>query len=485
MYTNIEYSCIHAWRVSSFSERIIEPMSRHTLRVVSFLLLLVIAVLAPVVASGYSELQRASSARTYPEIGDHYRSAAMRLPWRASLYELAGHAYYHAEDYSRAQAAYRKAFERHVLSPDGWVAWGDVFYLSKDVKQATQIWEQGLEQKQFSEKLYSRLAQVYMDNGDYSKAARFLRKYVAVHQEDAAAHYRLGLLLASTDPNTALSELITASQLDAQFDSTVEILRSALNQASLVDSASGRFVLTGRGLGLIQEWGLARAAFDSAVEADGTNAEAWAWLGEADHQTGSDGGAELDRALALDPNSAVVRGLRGLNFQRSGNFRSALSEFQTAARLDAQNPAWQVSIGETYSKLGDLIRALEAYQAATKLAPRDAAYLRLLALFCAQNNVNLASVGIPAAQKAVALEKDSVDSLDLLGWLLMLDKRYEYSKQILNQALAVDPNNANVHLHLGMLYLQWNDRAAAQEHFITARDLGSTEAASILEEYFP
>jgi hypothetical protein len=30
-----------------------------------------------------------------------------------------------------------------------------------------------------------------------------------------------------------------------------------------------------------------------------------------------------------------------------------------------------------------------------------------------------------------------------------------------------------------------NDRAAAQEHFTAARDLGSTEAASILEQYFP
>ncbi len=300
-----------------------------------------------------------------------------------------------------------------------------------------------------------------------------------------SAHYRLGLLLSLSDQNNALSELISASQLDPQFDPAVEALRSALNQASLRESTAERFVLIGRGLGLVQEWELARAAFDSAVEADGTDAEAWAWLGEADHQTGSDGGAELDKALALDPRSPIVRGLRGLYFQRLGNFRSALTEFQEAAQLDDQNPAWQVSIGETYSKLGDLIRALDAYQAATKLAPTDAGYLRLLALFCAQNNVNIASVGVPAAQKAAALEKDNADNLDLLGWLLMIDKRYEYSKQVLEQALALDPKNANAHLHLGMLYLQRNDRRAAQEHFVTARDLGSAEAASILEQYFP
>ncbi len=471
--------------VNSYFERIIRPMFRHWLRVISFLLLLVIAVWTPVVASGYSELKKASTAGTYPEIGDHYEAAAQRLPWRADLYELAGHAYYHAQDYPRAQALYQKAFQRHALSPDGWVAWGDVLYLNKDVKQATQIWEQGLEQKQFSEKLYSRLSQVYQQNRDYARAAQVLQKYVAVHQEDASARYRLGLLLTLTDQDTALSELISASQLDPRLDPAVEILRSAVNQASLKDSVSDRFVLIGRGLGLIQEWGLARAAFESAIKADEANAEAWAWLGEAKHQTGSDGNAELDRALTLNPNSTVIRGLRGLNFQRSGNFRSALSEFQAAARLDAQNPAWQVSIGETYSKLGDLIRALDAYQAATKLAPRDAAYLRLLALFCAQNNVNIANVGVPAAQKAVIVDKKNVASLDLLGWLLILDQRYVEANKIMNQALALDPKDASVQYHLGMLYMQLEDRTAAREHFTAARDLGSTEAASILEQYFP
>ncbi len=208
-------------------------MSRHTLRVVSFLLLLLIAILAPVVISGYSELKKASTAGTYPEIGDHYWAAAQQLPWRADLYELAGHAYYRAEDYPRAQAVYQKAFERQALSPEGWLAWGDVYYLDNNVEKATRIWEQGLEQKQFSEKLYSRLSQVYKDNGEYSKAAQVLQKYVAVHPEDASAHYRLGLLLTLTDQNTALSELISASQLNPQLDPAVETLRSALNLASL------------------------------------------------------------------------------------------------------------------------------------------------------------------------------------------------------------------------------------------------------------
>ncbi len=460
-------------------------MQRNPWRVAVTLALLALAIFLPLVSSGYSEWKKASTAHGYVDAAQHYKNAAQRIPWHADLYELSGHEYYYAKEYSQADIVYQKAFQRNALSSQGWVAWGDVIYLNGDPQRAAQIWEQALQQKNPSENLYSRLSQVYKENGDYSKAAQVLQKYLSLHLEDASAHYRLGLLLTLTDSNRALSELISASQLDPQLDPAVETLRSALNLASLNDSPSARLVLTGRGLALVQEWELARAAFEAAIQADGQNAEAWAWLGEAKQQAAEDGSAELDRAYQLNPNSATVRGLRGLYFQRAGNFRNALTEFQTAALLDDKNPTWQVSIGETYSKLGNLIAALQAYQTATTLAPKEASYWRLLALFCAQNNVNVNDVGIPAAQKAVVLFKDDAASLDLLGWLLLIDKRYPESEQILLHSLEVDPQNASAHLHLGMLYLEQEKRDQAYSHFVNARDLGNSDAQTILNQYFP
>jgi tetratricopeptide (TPR) repeat protein len=279
--------------------------------------------------------------------------------------------------------------------------------------------------------------------------------------------------------------LISASELDPQLDPAVETLHSALDAALQDNIPSQRFVLIGRGLGLIEEWEMARIAFESAVKADAQNAEAWAWLGEAKQQANEDGTADLDRAYQLNSNSSTVRGLRGLYFQRTSNFRAALTEFQTAALLDGKNPAWQVSIGETYSKLGDLIRALQAYQTATALAPNDPGYWRLLALFCGQNNVNIKDVGIPAAEQAVILAQDDSASQDLLGWLLLVDKRYPEAERILLHALELDSKNASAHLHLGMLYLEKNQRELAFPHFVRARDLGNNDAQVILNQYFP
>jgi tetratricopeptide (TPR) repeat protein len=462
-------------------------MPRNAIRVFFVLALIILAIFVPLILSGYSELRKASVSSSYAEAAQHYQNAVQRIPWRTDLYELAGHNYYYAKDYGKADAAYQRAYSSRAFSPEGWVAWGDVNYLNDNPERALEIWEQALQQENPSSHLYSRLAEIYESNGDPSKAAQYLQKYVSSHSEDAFAHYRLGLLLTLSDPLRALSELDNASQLDPQLAPAVKTLEAALNLALGTDVSSTRLVTIGRGLGLVNEWKLARVAFESAVELDEKNAEAWAWLGEANQQTGlsNSGNAELEQALALNASSPTVRGLRGLYFQRTGNFRQALTEFQAAATLEPENPTWLVSVGEAYSKNGDLIRALEAYQRATTLAPEDPNYWRLLAIFCAQNNVNIKDVGVPAARQAVILTNEDADSLDVLGWLLILDTSYDGAERMLNRALALDSQNSSIHLHLGMLYLQMNNRAFAYDHLIHARDLGSNDAEAILKQYFP
>jgi len=94
-------------------------------------------------------------------------------------------------------------------------------------------------------------------------------------------------------------------------------------------------------------------------------------------------------------------------------------------------------------------------------------------------------VGVPAAQKAVILAGEDPAYLEVLGWLLTLDARYEEARRMLTHALALDPQNGSAHLHFGMLFMQMNDRVSAYDHLVQARDLGNKEAEMILKQYFP
>lgn len=465
------------------------------LRIVLILSLLLLAISVPVLQAGYADLQQAALAATHLERADLYLSAARRLPWRADLYELAGHEYYYAGEYASADVAYQRAERRNALSPEGWVAWGDVNYLNGDTDRAAALWKQGLAQENFSEDLYSRLAQTYKDQKDFAASAQYLQLYTTAHLEDASARYRLGLLLTLTNPNTALDELLAASQINPEFDPATQTLRSALNVASLTESLSMQKVIIGRGLALVGEWELAQVAFEQAVQLDESNAEAWAWLAEAQQQVAKSDAElrparaqafeNLQRAVSLDPNSVVVRTLRGLYYQRIGDEHSALTELQVAVRLSPQDPALQVSLGDSYARSGDLIAALQAYQTAAALTPGDVTYWRRLAQFSAANQSHVADVGVPAAQQAVVLSKDNANDLDLLGWLLVLSGRYPEAERQLQRALALDPQLASAHFHLGMLYLQTDQPEQARASLLRARDLGSTEAQAVLNQSFP
>jgi len=132
-------------------------MHRNIIRVVFVLLLILLAIFAPVIISGYSELAKVRTASSYVEAAQHYQSAVRRIPWRADLHELAGHSYYYAKEYTKADAAYQEALQGNALSAEGWVAWGDVNYLNNDPQRAADIWEQAAKQKAPSADLYSRL----------------------------------------------------------------------------------------------------------------------------------------------------------------------------------------------------------------------------------------------------------------------------------------------------------------------------------------
>ena len=447
---------------------------------------------APIIYTGYADLRSAQSAAAQSKFSDaaqKYESAARKLFWRNELWEQAGLSAYRAQSMSEAIRLLEMAHQKNSLSDKGWYALGLAYWTNKDHKTALSVWQ--AEEKPYPNyaPMYDRLSIAYHENGDYVSEQAALTKFLTL-TDDASAHYRLGLLLTLSDPNQAAKELLTASSLDPQFDSVVQTLRTTLNVAALKSAPAERFITIGRGLGLVNEWGLAAQAFESAVSADGKNAEAWAWLGEARQQTGQDGSDVLNKALSLNPNDPVVRGLRGLYFKRQGNYAAALNEYLQAAQIEPNNPAWQVSIGEAYTQSGNLIAALAAYQKATDLAPNDATYWRLLAMFCADNAVRVSDIGLPAAQKAADISPKDPQVLDALGWSYMNAGYLFTAEQNLIKATQLAPDSAIIHVHLAEMYLQKGDRPSALNELNLAQklDAGGTVgefAGKLLKQYFP
>ena len=451
-------------------------------------------IFTPPVLTGYAELHNAELAweqGDFSTSADAYTRAIRFLPWRDDLWEAAATSSYFVGNFQNSIDFYKRTIQHSTLSASGWELYGQAYWWSNDHPSAREVWLDGVNAYPEYARFYANLSKVYFEEGDVVAERDALAHWVAADGgTDAAAHYRLAVLLSVTDPEKALGEFYLASSLDVQYDSAVETMRTTFDLASLEPDESRRMIIIGRGLDLVHEWEIAEEAFQRAVDADGENAEAWAWLGEAEQQLGRDGRGKLDTALKFGRTNPIVLSLRGLYWMRQGKGDQALAEYLLAAEYDPENPAWQISIGQAYAQRGDLQAALAAYVHATEIAPTDATVWRLLAAFCTQYNLQLEDVGLPAAQMAIELTGEDPQALDTLGWTLALLERYDEAQDVLLHAISLDPQLAPAYLHYGIVAMQLEDWETAHTYLRQARDLDEgglvgEQAQVLLNQYFP
>ncbi|MCX6033521.1 MAG: hypothetical protein NTV38_00880, partial [Chloroflexi bacterium] len=247
------------------------------------LIALLTLVLAPRPIAGTLDLKSADrfeAAGDYGQAAIAYVSAAQRLPWMPSLWEKAGDAYLDGKDYNNAAYYYEMALSRHALSPSGYLGWGEAGFVLGDPRFAVDLWMGLIDKGGDPSVLLPRIAHGYQALELYSDEIQTWYKYLVFQPGDAAAHYRLGLLLAATSPAEALPELMQAAQLYPDLDPTVQGLRTTLNTALLSDDRATHFLVAGRALGALREWDLAAEDFRNAIAMRSNYAEAWVWLGE-------------------------------------------------------------------------------------------------------------------------------------------------------------------------------------------------------------
>jgi len=456
------------------------------------LLVLGSAVLTPVLAAGFFSLQKGTNAiRTgeYHEAAIELESAARKLTWRSEIWERAGMAAYAGGNYGEASRLLQTAREKDTLSAAGWGLLGASFWAEGFTASALAAWLEGAEQFPRAPEPWDRLAGAYHEMGEYEAEQAVLMQRLELG-DDAAARYRLGLLLMFSDAEGAMNALDAATALNPEVASAATTLKAALHAAAGERDAAKRMVLIGRSLGLVEEWALATRAFRLGVEGDAGNAEARAWLGEALQHLDQDGRADLDAALSLGWDSSVVHTLRGLYWRRQGKLGLSLAEYSRAAQLEPRNAGLQALVGEAQAASGDLVAALAAYQTAVELAPLESTYWRLLALFCADNGVQALDVGVAAGLKAVELAPGDPQALDALGWSYSQAGYLFKAEQPLLQALEEEPDYAPAQLHLGTTYLRWGQNELALQHWNEAARIDGDgavgqAATQMLEAYFP
>jgi tetratricopeptide (TPR) repeat protein len=412
------------------------------------------------------------------------------MPWRVDLWESAGQQALQAGDpqaaveyfgHAQATAARLDRSSTQALTPDGWVALGDAYQQTGNLPAALRIWKtvatlDGLSPEKVTANTL-KIAQGYLALEDYPEAISSWQYLADRQPQDAQTHFQLGLLLAAQDPEAALPVLEEAASLDANLEQPVSNLRRAILSARFAENPAYTLLVTGRALAMLDHWRLAAEAFHQATLARPDYAEAWAYWGESlQHLDGaaeaagsssvakSNGLAELQKAVTLDPKSLAAQTFLSLFWIRQGHYDQALKTIHLALELAPDNPVLVAELATVLAASGDLDQAYQTYQQAAVLSPYDPLYLRLQVNFSLQYDYQIAQIALPLARKLIVQDPQDPTNLDLMAQVFIRQGDLGNAERFLRRLLEANPDFVPAHLHLGLLYLlQGNQTGALQE----------------------
>jgi tetratricopeptide (TPR) repeat protein len=131
--------------------------------------------------------------------------------------------------------------------------------------------------------------------------------------------------------------------------------------------------------------------------------------------------------------------------------------------------AWQMQ-GSLLEAKGDQSKAMDAYKKALQIEPNNAVASNNLAYLMVENGQNV-DVALTLAQAARRAMPDSAHTADTLAWVYFYKGNYYAARDLLEAVLKTNPDNASMHLHLGLTYSKMNDRSNAQLHLKKAAAL--------------
>ncbi len=319
-----------------------------------------------------------------------------------------------------------------------------------DVTRALPYWEAAALSLPDDVALVRSLAQAYVDLQRWPQARDMLGRLVALAPDDHWAHYQLGLVLAAFDPHAAEAHL-----LEVLYDPFYAEDAEALLQV-LEDNSSDRLVSLHVGITLsgLELWPYAELAFERASNLAQPFAELLAYTGLARDRQGKDGSAWMEQAVALDPQNPQVLYLLGLHLRSVDDLEGSLEALIQAVSLTPQNPAFYAELGTAYRLTGNLTQAEHWLQVAVWVSDNDPEFLRLLALFYAEESYNLTSAGMGALNELAVQLSDDPDLKAAFGWALHTVGETLTGLAQIEDALTIAPDNPRALYEKARIFLE-------------------------------
>lgn len=429
----------------------------------------------------WAEAKDLQERRSYAAAVEVYEQIATLDPRNAEPLLVIGGIYLAQHRWPLAEDAFNRALSRDGEMAEAWDGLARARWEQGDRLHAVSLWESAVAHWSHDPKrggpdaelsdIRIRLALAYLDMDQAANAEAMLRQEAETFNTPTA-HLYLAMMQATERPAASRRELGAIRQ-DAPkaVVAARDYFLEALDRADMADTTAEAARAMGLAFVQVGEWQLAHAALEQALIRDPADTEATAFLGHTRSQLGRPAFVYLAKATEDQPDWALGHYLLGLYYLKQGAHASAAQEFQTTLRLDPGNAQALADLARVYIEKGQYMAAEEALLQAVASEPEDAVFHSALVHLYADHAFQVSPKGLAAAQAAVALTPDDAQVHDMLGWIYFLAGDPQQARVHLESALGLDPELASAHYHLGILRQVVGQEEAARYALLRAIDL--------------
>lgn len=172
---------------------------------------------------------------------------------------------------------------------------------------------------------------------------------------------------------------------------------------------------------------------------------------------------EFQRALALNPDMQGARIALAETLRRAKRYEESATGFKTVLDQDKVNHAAFNGLGLVYRDMDDLPRALECFEHAVGLAPKNPEYR--MNFGAALRRYKLHSLAAEQFYEAATLKPNWLEAVVLLGEMLQEQHRFDEARECFERAQQLKPGEPELSERIGYVYLDMGDSDHALQLF--------------------
>jgi len=180
--------------------------------------------------------------------------------------------------------------------------------------------------------------------------------------------------------------------------------------------------------------------------------------------------ATAQKAMQLNSNDGEAAMLYAQIEVQRGQTADAISVWEKWLAAHPDDAGVLAVLGTLEESRGDIGKAEAYYRKALQIQPQQPVAANNLAFRMLANGENV-DVALTLAQTARRAMPNSPDAADTLAWAYYYKGAYGLARDLLEDAIKTEPNNAAMQYHLGMVYSKLGDKSNAAIHLKKAVSL--------------